>query len=264
MPEVRIAPALLAIADEVDRPRLLVDAHDLVDVPFPGRDAVLEPPGREIVEVEVAPVVALRPPDHLVRRGQHAPVRRSAVARLRTASRLPRTDVANLAGRRIGDAQHCVLVIARGRDEREVRAVRIPLHIDPDLGPTTDHVVAERGAMRVRCGMSRAYDARRPSTSMMTRLKHRDDAVARQRILPRLERRVADLRVDEIHVAHPALVLLERRDLPRVGRPDENGPIAAHPAGVVRRVAEVLDAVGGELRLTSGGDVAHPEVERRG
>ena len=32
------------------------------------------------------------------------------------------------------------------------------------------------------------------------------------------------------------------------------------PAGVVGGVAEVLDAVGGELRLLAGGDVAHPQV----
>jgi hypothetical protein len=85
-------------------------------------------------------------------------------------------------------------------------------------------------------------------------------AVARQRILPRLEPRRADVRRHEVHVAHAAPVVLEGRDLPRVGRPGEDRAVAVHPAGVVGRVAEVLRAVGRQLRLGAAGHVAHPDV----
>ena len=84
--------------------------------------------------------------------------------------------------------------------------------------------------------------------------------VAGQRILPGLQRRMADRRVDEVHLADAALILLERRDLLRVGRPEEDRAVAARPAGVVGRVAEVLDAVLGQLRLPAGRDVADPEI----
>ena len=66
--------------------------------------------------------------------------------------------------------------------------------------------------------------------------------------------------VDEVHLADAALVLLEGRDLLRVGRPDEDRAVAPRPAGVVGGVAEVLHAVGGELRFPARRDVAHPEV----
>ncbi len=65
---------------------------------------------------------------------------------------------------------------------------------------------------------------------------------------------------NEVHLAIFALVLLEGCDLFGVGRPDEDGIVAHLPSGVVGRVAEVLDAVGGELRLFAGGDIANPEV----
>ena len=44
-------------------------------------------------------------------------------------------------------------------------------------------------------------------------VKQRDRLVSRERILPRLKFRVADARVDEIHLADIAFVLLERGDL---------------------------------------------------
>src|SRR2546422_4811943 len=91
-------------------------------------------------------------------------------------------------------------------------------------------------------------------------LDHRDDLVAGQRILPRLQRRMADLRVDEVHLADVALVLLEGRDLFRVRRPDENRAIAFRPAGVVGGVAEVLHAVGRERGFLAAGDVADPQI----
>jgi len=47
-------------------------------------------------------------------------------------------------------------------------------------------------------------------------LDHRDDAVSRERVLPRFERGVADLRPHEVHLADATLILLEGRDLLRV------------------------------------------------
>ena len=100
------------------------------------------------------------------------------------------------------------------------------------------------------------------STSMMTRWIIATSGSPGERILPRAQHRVpaVDRRLDEIHVADLALVLLLRRDLLAVGRPRQRRRRARRPAGVARRVAEVLLAVGRELALLAGGDVAHPEV----
>ena len=75
-----------------------------------------------------------------------------------------------------------------------------------------------------------------------------------------LQHRVADLRLDEVHVADLALVLLVGGDLLRVGRPEDDGAVARRPAGVVGGVAEVLHAVGRERVLLPRRDVADPEV----
>ena len=91
-------------------------------------------------------------------------------------------------------------------------------------------------------------------------LEHGDVLVAGQRVLPRLERRVTDLRPHEVHVADFPLVLLKGCDLFRVGRPDQDGPVALRPAGVVGGVAEVLHAVSGQRPFRAGRDVADPEV----
>src|SRR5437868_15209777 len=74
-----------------------------------------------------------------------------------------------------------------------------------------------------------------------------NDAVARKRIFPGTQLGMADARIDQVHLTDVALILLERGDLFRVGRPYENGTVAGRPARVVGRVAEVLDAVLGQL-----------------
>ena len=100
------------------------------------------------------------------------------------------------------------------------------------------------------------------STSMITRVIIATIGIARERVLPRAKHRVAavDRRLDEVHVADLPLVLLLRRDLLAVRRPRQRRARARRPAGVARRVAEVLRAVGRELALLAGGDVAHPEI----
>ena len=91
-------------------------------------------------------------------------------------------------------------------------------------------------------------------------MNHRDDFVAGQRILPRLQRRMIDSRVDQVHFADVPLILLKRRNFFGIGRPQEDGPFAACPSGVVGGIAEILHAVGGQRRLGTRGDVAHPEI----
>ena len=136
------------------------------------------------------------------------------------------------------------------------RAVRAPLHV------AQADVVAERRAVVV--GRHLEAGRRAPvSTSMTTRCSIAIDLVAGQRELRDAQRRVADRvdgRVDEVHLADLALVLLVGGDLLRVGRPEHDGAVAAAPAGVVGGVAEVLHAVGRQRRSCAGGDVAHPEV----
>ena len=61
---------------------------------------------------------------------------------------------------------------------------------------------------------------------------------------------------NEVEFADAALILLEGRDLPRVGRPGGDRAVAHRPAGVVRGVAEILHPVGGELYLAFGCNIA--------
>src|SRR5688572_11875274 len=74
MTEVRIPTALAPDANEQDRPRLLIDPQDLGHVSFPGRDPILQLPTREVVQIEMAPIVALRKPQHLIRRPGDIPI----------------------------------------------------------------------------------------------------------------------------------------------------------------------------------------------
>ena len=67
---------------------VLVDARDLHDRAFAGRDRMLQPAGLQIVEIELAPIVALRVPHDLV----GSPTARASRSATRTASpRFPRT-----------------------------------------------------------------------------------------------------------------------------------------------------------------------------
>jgi len=91
-------------------------------------------------------------------------------------------------------------------------------------------------------------------------LNGRDRFVARQRVFPRFQMRVPDARVDEIHLADVSLILLEGGDLFRIRRPEDDRPVAVAPAGIVGRVAEVLDAVRCERRFGARRHVAHPQV----
>jgi hypothetical protein len=84
--------------------------------------------------------------------------------------------------------------------------------------------------------------------------------VTDERVFPRVRPGVADLRRRRREVGHRALILLEGRDLLRVGRPDHDRLIRMFPAGIVRCVAEILDAIGRQLPLRAGVDVAYPQI----
>ena len=71
---------------------------------------------------------------------------------------------------------------------------------------------------------------------------------------------MAHLGVHHVHHPHATRVVLEGGDPAAVGGPAQHGPRTAYPARIVGRVAEVLHAVEGQLRLPSGIGLAHPEV----
>ena len=71
---------------------------------------------------------------------------------------------------------------------------------------------------------------------------------------------MADVGVDQVHVAGLALVLLEGGDRFESGDQFSDRVVGVLPAGVVGGVAEILHAVGGQLGFLAGGDIAHPQV----
>src|SRR6476620_9850260 len=99
-------------------------------------------------------------------------------------------------------------------------------------------MIAERGAVSVgwhlETGHARLIDVDYHP------LDHGDSAVTRERIFPRREPWMSDARRRQIHLTDPALILLERCDFLRVGRPDQYWAIALDPAGIVGRIAKVL------------------------
>ena len=138
--EIRVAPLLAAHAEEVELAILLVHAQQLGDVPLALGDLVLQLAGLGIVEVEMAPVVALAEPDELLGLRQVTPVD-APVAAFEEGRDLLFEDVAHRAGGGVGDPQHFLFVIARGRDEGELGAFLVPLHVGP-FAAAAGHVVA--------------------------------------------------------------------------------------------------------------------------
>ncbi len=206
----------------------------------------------------MTPVVPLRPPEHLVGRREHAPVRPAdrGEAGLELRRRTLFEDGPHFARRGVGDAEPRLLVVARRRHERHMRRVGIPLHVEERAA--IGHVVADRRAVLVRRHPqphhARGFDLDHDA------MDTEDHAVFRQRVPPLLELRCADLRAHEIHPAHAAAVMLEGRDLPGVRRPQQHRAVTPRPAGVVGRIAEILDAVGRERAVLVGRQIPHPQV----
>ncbi len=148
-------------------------------------------------------------------------------------------------------------MISRRRDKRHRRAVAVPLDVRP-FAPAARDVVAERRSMEIGWYLeAHGGPGRRVDHDPVKRGKR---LIAGQRIFPRLKFRMANARVDQIHLADVAFVLLKRGDLPGVGRPSQDRTVAPCPASVVGGVAEILDAVFGELGFLAGTHVSHPEI----
>ncbi len=206
----------------------------------------------------MSPVVAAGVPDHLAALRQHAPVGRVVAGLVERLDRLLQ-HLAHLARLGVGHPERRPLVVARRRHEEDARRVRAPFDVGP--APAADHVVADARPVRVgrHAEPDHARAARRVEVDHDP-VDPEDHAVLGERVLPRLQPRVPDVRRDEVHLAHAAGIVLERRDPARVRRPEQDRPVALRPAGVVRRVAEVLDAVRGQPRLLARLEVADPEV----
>ncbi len=58
--KVRIAPRLLAHPEKVNRPRLLIHMQHLRHIPFAMRNLVLQLARRQVVQIQLPPVVASR------------------------------------------------------------------------------------------------------------------------------------------------------------------------------------------------------------
>ena len=100
----------------------------LRDVAVAVRDLILQLAGGQVVEIHLAPVVALAEPQNLVRLRQVLPVD-LAVAALEELRRRLGHHLAHIAVRGIGHAQPLLLVIARGGDKGEMLVVVAPLHV---------------------------------------------------------------------------------------------------------------------------------------
>ena len=75
MSEVWVALFLLSNPDKIDEPIGLVHPQGLRNVTLTARDRTLQAPGLKIVEVKLAPVIALREPNDLIRAWKKSPVR---------------------------------------------------------------------------------------------------------------------------------------------------------------------------------------------
>ena len=114
---VRVAARLAADAGEPHRARRRIQAQHFGDVPVAARSPALQLAGGEVVQVQVAPVAALAPPQHFVALRQVAPVDRVDAALEPGLRAFRRTRRAPRRWRRRRRAARSSLVVARGRGE---------------------------------------------------------------------------------------------------------------------------------------------------
>ena len=177
---------------------------------------------------------------HLVRCRQVAPVD-APVAGLEERRHGFLEHVAHLAGRGVGDAQ-AARACGRARSRRKRGA--------PRRDSTARRPTRRRGTRRRRRAWSGAGRAAsgsgRPSaasTSMTTRWIMVTVSSPGSGYFQACSFGWPTRGVHQIHLADAALVLLKGRDLFRIGRPEQDRPVAVRPAGVVGGVAEILHAV---------------------
>src|SRR5438876_12012377 len=84
--------------------------------------------------------------------------------------------------------------------------------------------------------------------------------VASEGIFPCLKVGMSDSGTHEIHLADTPGVMLKRRDLLRIRRPQEHRTIALRPTGIVGGVTKILHAILGQLCLLTGGGISYPKV----
>ena len=255
--EVRIFACFLADSAEEQHAGFLVDPEQLRDVPVAVGDLVLQLAGRDVVKVEVAPVVFLGEPDELVRSGEIVPVDLVVAGLIELGCGLSH-HLADVAGVGVRKPHPLLLVVAGGGDKREGFGVGGPLDVVPAAATSTANVVTKCRPVLIGWHLQ-AGDFYRVQVDDDT-LDHGDVLVARERILQDSERGVTGGDIGQVEFAGLALILLEGGDSFGVWRPDEDGVVGVGPASVVGGVAVVFDAVGSKLRLLVGRDVAHPKV----
>jgi hypothetical protein len=130
-------------AGEPHRARGRVQAQHFGHVPVAVRHLLLQLAGGRVVDVQVAPVAALAPPQDLVAVRQVAPVD-GVDAGLEPVLRVFAEDLVHRTGGHVGRAHPGLRVVARGRGERDRLAVLRPLHVFP--AAEAADVVALRGA----------------------------------------------------------------------------------------------------------------------
>ena len=161
MREVRVATLLAADRLDEQQPALLVDAQQLRDVAFAAGDLALQLAGLEVVEIELAPVVALGEPDHFVRRRQVAPVDRARCPTRRTSRRFPRARRGPLPV--AGSATRSVVFLWSRDVETNATLFESGAHCTSAQSPPRhDEVVAERRAMLVGLHLEAHHLRRRP------------------------------------------------------------------------------------------------------
>lgn len=253
--EVGVFGGVFADGEIKEAPGLFVDGEDLGDVAVAGGDRIFKLARLEVVEVHLSPAGALGEPKELVRGREIVPVD-AAIAGLEEFGGGLVEDIADGAGGDIGDTEGFVFVVTGGGDEGEGFRVGRPLDVVP--AARTTHIVAECRPVLV----GRHFETNDVAGGDIDdhSLNRGDVPVADEGVAPGFERGVADGDGDHVHHAGVALVLLEGGDVAGIGRPNEDGVVGVGPAGVVGGVAEVGDAVMGELGFGAGVDVAEPEI----
>ncbi len=206
---IRIHAPLAAHPDKPQRARVAVDVSYFGDVAIAGGDRMEPFAGLQVDQIQVAPVVALGEPDRLMGFGQILPVDHAVAAFVVVLDAFLERG-AHRAGVGIGDTEPLVPAVARGGNQGQRLAVRRPLQVVPVARRVaTDVITKARQAL-----LRRHLEAYRSVVGDIDhhRLNHEHVLVPSERIFPLLQMRMAQPRVDQVHVADLALILLVSSD----------------------------------------------------